>query len=55
MKKLFLAFALLVFTGMAAHAEFLGGFIYNNTITPGGGYTTAAATKMGKASCKNIW
>ena len=55
MKKLFLTMALLTITSMAAHAEFLGGFIYNNTITPGGGYTSAAATKMGKASCKNIW
>ena len=55
MKKLFLTMALLAVTSMAAHAEFLGGFIYNNTITPGGGYTNAVATKMGQASCKNIF
>lgn len=55
MKKLFLALALLVFTGMAANAEFLGGFIYNGATTPGGGYTPAIASKQGSATCKNIF
>jgi hypothetical protein len=55
MKKLFLTMALLTITSMAAHAEFLGGFIYNGATTPGGGYTTAIASKQGEATCKNIW
>jgi len=55
MKKVLFAVALLVVTTMTAKAEFLGGFIYNGATTPGGGYTSAAATKMGSATCKNIW
>ena len=55
MKKFVLAIALLLFTTIAANAEFLGGFIYNGTTTPGGGYTTTVASKTGQATCKNIW
>lgn len=55
MKKLFLLAGLLIFSAIAVRAEFLGGFIYNGTTTPGGGYTTAAASKQGSATCKNIW
>ena len=55
MKKFILSLALLMFTSLAVNAEFLGGFIYNGTTTPGGGYTTAAASKQGSATCKNIW
>ncbi len=55
MKKLLLTLSVLVLTAMSANAEFLGGFIYNGTTTPGGGYTAAVATKQGTASCKNIW
>jgi hypothetical protein len=55
MKKLFLASVLLMFTAAAANAEVLGGFIYNGATTPGGGYTTAVASKQGSATCKNIW
>ena len=55
MKKLFLAVSILCVTAMAANAEFLGGFVYNGATTPGGGYTNAAATKMGTSTCKNIF
>lgn len=55
MKKLFLALAVIIFGTTCANAEFLGGFIYNGTTTPGGGYTTTPATKQGTATCKNIW
>ena len=55
MKKLILAAALLMFTTIGANAEFLGGFIYNGTTTPGGGYTPVAASKQGTSTCKNIW
>ena len=55
MKKLFLAAALLLFTAVGVNAEFLGGFIYNGTTTPGGGYTTTVASKQGTSTCKNIW
>ena len=55
MKKLFLLAALLIFTATAARAEFLGGFIYNGTTTPGGGYTSVAAAKQGTSTCKNFW
>ena len=54
MKKFILAAALLMFTAATAHAEFLGGFIYNGMTTPGSGYTTAVASKQGTATCKNI-
>ena len=54
MKKFILAAALLMFTS-AVHAEYLGGFIYNGMTTPGGGYTTAVASKQGTATCKNIF
>ena len=54
MKKLILAAALLMFAS-SAHAEFLGGFIYNGATTPGGGYTAAVASKQGSATCTNIW
>ncbi|MBR2068715.1 MAG: hypothetical protein IJ877_03030 [Candidatus Gastranaerophilales bacterium] len=55
MKKLFSTLALMFLLTLGAHAEFLGGFIYNGTTTPGGGYTPAAASKQGQATCKNIW
>ena len=55
MKKIILSAALLMLTSAAANAEFLGGFIYNGATTPGGGYTTAIASKQGEATCKNIW
>ena len=55
MKKIILAAALLMFTTVAANAEFLGGFIYNGATTPGGGYTPAIASRQGEATCKNIW
>ena len=55
MKRLFALAALLLFTTAAAHAEFLGGFIYNGATTPGGGYTATVASKQGEATCKNIW
>ena len=55
MKKLFLTASLLLLTAVAANAEFLGGFIYNGATTPGGGYTSVAASKQGSATCKNIW
>ena len=54
MKKFILAAALLMFSS-AANAEYLGGFIYNGMTTPGGGYTTAVASKQGTATCKNIF
>ena len=54
MKKFILAAALLMFAS-AANAEYLGGFIYNGMTTPGGGYTTAVASKQGTATCKNIF
>lgn len=54
MKRFILAMGLLMFAS-AAHAEFLGGFIYNGATTPGGGYTNVAANKQGSATCKNIW
>ena len=55
MKKLMLTAALLFFAATSAKAEFLGGFVYNHTTTPGGGYTAATATKQGTSSCKNMW
>ncbi len=55
MKKILLALAVLLFTTVAARAEFLGGFIYNGATTPGGGYTAAIASKQGSATCKNVW
>ncbi len=55
MKKVLLVLAMLLFTTVAARAEFLGGFIYNGATTPGGGYTTAIASKQGTATCKNVW
>ena len=55
MKKIILSLALLMFTSVAANAEFVGGFVYNNMTTPGGGYTTAVASKQGTATCKNIF
>ena len=55
MKKFLLTTALLLFTAVAANAEFLGGFIYNGATTPGGGYTPAIASKQGTATCKNVW
>ena len=55
MKKLFLTAVLLLLTSIGVNAEFLGGFIYNGTTTPGGGYTTATASKQGTSTCKNIW
>ena len=54
MKKFILAAALLMFAS-SANAEYLGGFIYNGATTPGGGYTTAVASKQGSATCKNIF
>ena len=54
MKKIILAAALLMFAS-AAHAEYLGGFIYNGATTPGGGYTSVVASKQGSSTCKNIW
>ncbi len=53
MKKFILAAALLMFAS-SANAEYLGGFIYSGMTTPGGGYTTAVASKQGSATCKNI-
>lgn len=55
MKKLFSLFALMLMLTLGANAEFLGGFIYNGTTTPGGGYTAVSASKQGTATCKNIW
>ena len=55
MKKMLCALALICLSTACANAEFLGGFIYNGTTTPGGGYTTAAASKQGSSTCKNIW
>jgi len=55
MKKLILSIAFVVLAATCANAEFLGGFIYNGTTTPGGGYTTTVPTKQGSATCKNIW
>ena len=55
MKKVLITGALLLMATVSANAEFLGGFIYNGATTPGGGYTTATATKQGSATCKNIW
>ena len=55
MKNLIISLAVLLLTATVVKAEFLGGFIYNGATTPGGGYTNAAATKQGSASCKNIW
>ena len=55
MKKLLVTLAVLLFSTMAANAEFLGGFIYNGATTPGGGYTAAIASKQGTATCKNVW
>lgn len=55
MKKIILSAALLMFTMLGANAEFLGGFIYNGATTPGGGYTSVAASKQGSSTCKNIW
>ena len=55
MKKIILFSVLFLFTAMVAKAEFLGGFIYNGATTPGGGYTTVAASKHGESTCKNIW
>ena len=54
MKKILVTLAVLIFGATCANAEFLGGFIYNGMTTPGGGYTTAAATKQGTATCKNV-
>ncbi|MBO4735287.1 MAG: hypothetical protein J5614_02730 [Paludibacteraceae bacterium] len=55
MKRVVFLLALLLFAGLSARAEFLGGFIYNGATTPGGGYTAAVASKQGSATCKNIW
>ncbi len=55
MKKISLVIAFLLTTALSAHAEFTGGFVYNGTTTPGGGYTAAIATKQGSATCKNIF
>ncbi len=55
MKKLVLLIAFLLIGTIASNAEFLGGFIYNGATTPGGGYTTAVASKQGQSTCKNIW
>lgn len=54
MKKFILTLVILGLTTLGANAEFLGGFIYNGSTTPGGGYTAAVATKQGSAVCKNI-
>ena len=55
MKKIILTVALLLFATVAAHAEYLGGFIYSGMTTPGGGYTAASAAKQGTAVCRNIF
>ncbi len=55
MKRFIFATTLLLFSAASVNAEFLGGFIYNGSTTPGGGYTTAVASKQGSATCKNIW
>ena len=55
MKRMIIGLVALLFTVTVASAEFLGGFIYNGTTTPGGGYTNVAPTKQGSATCKNIW
>jgi len=55
MKKLMVALAVLGLTTMSANAEFLGGFIYNGSTTPGGGYTSVVPTKQGSSTCKNFW
>ena len=55
MKKLLMTALVLGFTAMAANAEYIGGFIYNGMSTPGGGYTPTAATKIGEATCTNVF
>ena len=55
MKKLLLTLGIVFFATISAKAEFLGGFIYNGATTPGGGYTTAAASRQGTSTCKNIF
>ncbi len=55
MKKIVLTVALIGLTTIGVNAEFIGGFIYNNMTTPGGGYTSVAASKQGTAVCKNIF
>ncbi len=55
MKKLVLTLAIMIFTTTAANAEFLGGFFYNNSITPGGGYNSVASAKTGTATCNNYF
>jgi len=55
MKKLFLTLALMFLFTLGAKAEFIPGFIYGGATTPGGGYTAASASKMGQATCRNIF
>ena len=55
MKKLFITLAVMAFVTLSANAEILGGFFYGGTSTPGGGYTSAVATKQGSTKCRNMW
>lgn len=55
MKKLLVAVAIMAFTTLGASADQLLGIIFNNAVTPGGGYTATAANKIGTTSCKSIF
>ncbi len=46
---------MMLFATLGARAEFGIGFIYGGQVTPGGGYTTASATKTGSATCTNVF
>lgn len=55
MKKVLLLAALLIFSATTARAELETGFIYGGATTPGGGYTSVVANKMGTATCTNVF
>ena len=55
MKKLFATLALLAVVAMPACASSTIGYIYQDATTPGQGYTSTAANKVGTTSCKSYF
>lgn len=54
MKKILATLAVLATTAVCANAYDLG-FIYDNSTTPGGGYTATSANKVGSSTCRSIF
>ena len=55
MKKLIALFAVLFATSACVNAEEMLGLIYQKAVTPGNGYTSIPATKMGTAQCQSYF